>query len=151
MELLSSVFEKNGLLVAFVVVGALMLLSGWLSKTLTRGRLHGSAIAIIFGLALAYWGGVTTGGDHGLADFAVFSGLALMGGSMLRDFAIVSTAFGVDLKEIKRSGVTGVLSILLGVVVSFVVGASVAAAFGYRDAESLVTSAQVLPPTSSVR
>lgn len=139
MELLSSVFEKNGLLVAFVVVGALMLLSGWLSKTLTRGRLHGSAIAIIFGLVLAYWGGVTTGGDHGLADFAVFSGLALMGGSMLRDFAIVSTAFGVDLKEIKRSGVTGVLSILLGVVVSFVVGASVAAAFGYRDAESLVT------------
>ncbi|KAA0093138.1 malonate transporter subunit MadM [Mycolicibacterium sp. P1-18] len=139
MELLSSVFEKNGLLVAFVVVGALMLLSGWLSKTLTRGRLHGSAIAIIFGLALAYWGGTVTGGEHGLADFAVFSGLALMGGSMLRDFAIVSTAFGVDLREIKRSGVTGVLSILLGVAVSFIVGASVAAAFGYRDAESLAT------------
>ena len=57
---MSSVFEENGLLVAFVVVGALMLLSGWLSKTLTRGRLHGSAIAIIFGLALAYWGGVAT-------------------------------------------------------------------------------------------
>ena len=139
MELLSSVFEKNGLLVAFVVVGALMLLSGFLSKTLTRGRLHGSAIAIILGLALAYWGGVATGGEHGLADFAVFSGMALMGGAMLRDFAIVSTAFGVDLKEIKRSGLTGVLSILLGVVVSFIVGASVAAAFGYRDAESLAT------------
>lgn len=139
MELLSSVFEKNGLLVAFVVVGALMLLSGFLSKTLTRGRLHGSAIAIILGLALAYWGGVATDGEHGIADFAVFSGLALMGGSMLRDFAIVSTAFGVDLREIKRSGLTGVLSILLGVVVSFIVGASVAAAFGYRDAESLAT------------
>lgn len=139
MELLSSVFEKNGLLVAFVVVGALMLLSGFLSKTLTRGRLHGSAIAIILGLALAYWGGVATGGEHGLADVAVFSGLALMGGAMLRDFAIVSTAFGVDLREIKRSGLTGVLSILLGVGVSFVVGASVAAAFGYRDAESLAT------------
>ena len=102
MELLSSVFEKNGLLVAFVVVGALMLLSGFLSRTLTRGRLHGSAIAIIVGLALAYWGGVVTGGDHGLADFAVFSGLGLMGGAMLRDFvfiddvarAIVSAATG---------------------------------------------------------
>jgi malonate transporter MadM subunit len=139
MELLSSVFEKNGLLVAFVVVGALMLLSGFLSRTLTRGRLHGSAIAIIVGLALAYWGGVVTGGDHGLADFAVFSGLGLMGGAMLRDFAIVSTAFGVDLKEIRRSGVAGALSILLGVVVSFIVGACVAAAFGYRDAESLAT------------
>lgn len=139
MELLSSVFEKNDLLVAFVVVGALTLLAGFLSKTLTRGRLHGSAIAIIFGLALAYWGGTVTGGEKGVADFAVLSGLALLGGSMLRDFAIVSTAFGVDLKEIKRSGITGVLSIILGVTVSFVVGAAIAAAFGYRDAESLVT------------
>ena len=32
MELLNTVFEKNNLLVAFVVVGALMLLSGWLSR-----------------------------------------------------------------------------------------------------------------------
>ncbi|MBY6539895.1 malonate transporter subunit MadM [Rhodococcus sp. BP-349] len=139
MDTVSSVLENNNLLVAFVVVGGLMLLSGWLSKHVTRGRLQGSAIAILVGLALAYWGGVTTGGTHGLADFAVLSGLALMGGSMLRDFAIVSTAFGVDLKEIKRSGLTGVLSILLGVVVSFVVGAAVAWAFGYRDAESLAT------------
>ncbi|MGB3356583.1 MAG: malonate transporter subunit MadM [Mycobacterium sp.] len=139
MDLLNSVFDKNNLLVAFVVVGALVLLSGWLSKTLTRGRLHGSAIAIILGLALAYWGGVVTGGEDGLADVAMFSGLALMGGAMLRDLAIVSTAYGVDLQEIRRSGLAGALSILLGVVVSFIVGASVAAAFGYRDAESLAT------------
>lgn len=139
METISSALQANDLLVAFVVVGALMLLSGWLSKNLTRGRLHGSAIAIILGLGLAYWGGVTTGGTHGLADFALLSGLALMGGSMLRDFAIVSTAFGVDLKEIKRSGVTGVLAILLGVLVSFIVGAAIAWAFGYRDAASLAT------------
>ena len=129
MELLNTVFEKNNLLVAFVVVGALMLLSGWLSRSLTRGRLHGSAIAIILGLALAYWGGVVTGGEDGLADIAMFSGLALMGGAMLRDLAIVSTAYGVDLQEIKRSGLTGAMSIVLGVVVSFIVGAAVAAAF----------------------
>lgn len=139
MDVLSTVFEKNNLLVAFVVVGALMLLSGWLSKSFTRGRLHGSAIAIVLGLALAYWGGAVTGGEHGLANFAVFSGLALMGGAMLRDLAIVSTAYGVDLQEIKRSGLAGALSIVLGVVVSFIVGAAIAAAFGYRDAESLAT------------
>ena len=139
MELLNTVFEKNNLLVAFVVVGALMLLSGWLSRSLTRGRLHGSAIAIILGLALAYWGGVVTGGEDGLADIAMFSGLALMGGAMLRDLAILSTAYCVDLQEIKRSGLTGAMSIVLGVVVSFIVGAAVAAAFGYRDAESLAT------------
>lgn len=139
MDLLSSVLEDNGLLVAFIVVGAMMLVSGWLSKTLTRGRLHGSAIAIILGLALAYWGGTVTGGEHGAADFAVLSGLGLMGGAMLRDFAIVSTAFGVDLKEIKKAGLAGGLSILLGVLVSFVIGAAIAAAFGYTDAKSMAT------------
>ncbi|WP_433715964.1 malonate transporter subunit MadM [Nocardia sp. CA-084685] len=139
MNTISSVFERNGLLTAFVVVGALVLISGWLSQKLTHGRLQGSAIAIILGLALAFWGGKVTGADHGLADFAVLSGLGLMGGSMLRDFAIVSTAYGVDLREIKRAGLAGALSIVLGVVVSFVIGAAIAAAFGYTDAKSMTT------------
>lgn len=139
MERLVSLFEDNGLIVAFTVIGALVLVSGWLSKMLTRGRLQGSAIAIMLGLVLAYWGGSVTGGEHGLADFAALSGLGLMGGAMLRDFAIVSTAYGVDLREIRRAGLTGVLSIVLGVLISFLVGAVVAALFGYTDAASLAT------------
>ncbi|MFG2921770.1 malonate transporter subunit MadM [Streptomyces sp. NPDC048305] len=139
MDAFLSVCEDNGLVVAFALVGALVLLSGWLSKKLTRGRLQGSAVAIVLGLALAYWGGSVTGGEHGLADFASLSGLSLMGGAMLRDLAIVSTAYGVDLKEIKRAGLAGGLSILLGVLVSFAVGAAVAAMFGYSDAASLAT------------
>lgn len=139
MDTIASVLEDNDLLVAFAAVGVLMLVSGWMSRGLTRGRLHGSAIAIILGLALAGWGGATTGGEDGLADLAIFGGLGILGGSMLRDFAIVSTAYGVDLSVIRRSGATGVLSILLGVVVSFIVGAVVAAAFGYTDAESMAT------------
>ncbi|MES4904293.1 MULTISPECIES: malonate transporter subunit MadM [unclassified Streptomyces] len=139
MDRFTSVFEDNGLLVAFGLVGALMLAGGWLSKTLTRGRLQGSAIAILLGLVLAYWGGTVTDGEHGLADFSALSGLSLMGGAMLRDFAIVSTAYGVDLKVIKRAGLSGGLSILLGVVISFVIGAVIAAFFGYTDAKSLAT------------
>ncbi|MEV6261397.1 malonate transporter subunit MadM [Streptomyces sp. NPDC051784] len=139
MDAFLSVCEDNGLVVAFALVGALVLLSGWLSEKLTRGRLQGSAVAIVLGLALAYWGGSVTGGEHGLADFASLSGLSLMGGAMLRDLAIVSTAYGVDLKEIKRAGLAGGLSILLGVLVSFAVGAAVAAMFGYSDAASLAT------------
>jgi len=139
MDLFVSVFEDNGLLVAFALVGGLMLVSGWLSKKLTRGRLHGSAIAILLGLVLAYWGGTATGGETGLADFAVLSGLGVMGGAMLRDFAIVSTAYGVDLEQIKRAGPAGALSILLGVLVSFVAGSVIAAAFGYTDAASMAT------------
>ncbi|MCU4747607.1 malonate transporter subunit MadM [Streptomyces sp. G-5] len=139
LDRFASVFENNGLLVAFALVGALMLVSGWLSKTLTRGRLQGSAIAILLGLALAYWGGSVTDGEAGLAGFAALSGLSVMGGAMLRDFAIVSTAYGVDLRTIKRAGVAGALSILLGVLVSFAAGALIAAAFGYTDAKSMAT------------
>ncbi|MCH8560826.1 malonate transporter subunit MadM [Nesterenkonia sp. DZ6] len=139
MDIIADVLERNGLLFAFVVVGALMMISGWLSKTLTRGRLQGSAIAIMLGLVLAYFGGINTGGEAGMADIAIFSGLGLMGGAMLRDFAIVATAYGVDLDEIKKAGAAGVLALLAGIVVSFVVGAAVAAAFGYTDPASMAT------------
>lgn len=139
MDIIADVLERNGLLFAFVVVGALMMISGWLSKTLTRGRLQGSAIAIMLGLVLAYFGGINTGGEAGMADIAIFSGLGLMGGAMLRDFAIVATAYGVDLEEIKKAGAAGVVALIAGIVVSFVVGAAVAAAFGYTDPESMAT------------
>src|SRR5699024_7280779 len=83
MELLTDFLENNGLIVAFAIVGILMLIAGGISKALTRGRLQGSAIAIIVGLILAYVGGAVTGGDSGIADITMFSGMSLMGGSML--------------------------------------------------------------------
>lgn len=139
MELIANVFIKNGLLFAFVVVGAVMWLSYYASHHLTRGRLHGSAVAIIAGLVLAYIGGVFSGGTKGIADIPLFAGLGVMGGAMLRDFAIVSTAYGVDLAEIRKSGLVGVLSLFLGIFLSFIVGAVVALMFGYTDAVSMTT------------
>ena len=139
MELISNVLVKNGLLFAFVVVGAMMWVSYYASHHLTRGRLHGSAVAIILGLILAYVGGVMTGGKKGLADLTLFAGMGIMGGSMLRDFAIVSTAYGVDLGLIRKAGVTGVVSLVLGIVLSFIVGGVVALMFGYTDAVSMTT------------
>lgn len=67
MELISDVLIKNGLLFAFVIVGAMMWISYYASHHLTAGRLHGSAVAIILGLVLAYVGGVMTGGKKGLS------------------------------------------------------------------------------------
>ncbi|MDA1036021.1 MAG: malonate transporter subunit MadM, partial [Chloroflexi bacterium] len=67
------------------------------------------------------------------------SGMGLMGGAMLRDFAIVATAFGVRMEEFVKGGLMGVLSLFVGVVSAFVVGGSVAFAFGYRDAVSITT------------
>ncbi len=139
LDTVVSVLEDLDLLVAFVVVAVIMIVSGWLSKTLTKGRLQASAIAIVLGLVLAYFGGLATGGKKGISDIAIFGGMALLGGSMLRDFAIVATAYGIDVRELKRSGLPGALSLIIGVVLSFIVGAGVALAFGYRDAESIAT------------
>jgi malonate transporter MadM subunit len=137
------IFEKaardNGLITGFAVVGLVMLLSGSLSRHLTFGRVQGSAIAILLGLALAYIGGRMTGGTRGLADVTFFGGIGLLGGSMLRDFAIVATACEVQPTEARRAGWIGFVALLLGTVLPFVVGVAIARAFGYTDAVSLTT------------
>lgn len=58
---------------------------------------------------------------------------------MFRDFAIVATAFGVDLKNLREAGMIGALSIVLGVILSFFIGAIVAVLFGYNDPVSITT------------
>ncbi len=131
--------RANGLIFAFALVGVVVWISYVLSDRLTAGRVHGSAIAIVIGLVLAYVGGAVTGGKAGIADVELFAGVGILGGAMLRDFAIVSTAFGARLEDMKAAGVVGAVSILLGVIVSFVIGAFVAVAFGYRDAVSITT------------
>lgn len=139
LEALAGVLTKYSLVTAFAVVGATVWFSYVLSSRLTHGQIHGSAIAIFFGLVLAYYGGVSTGGKKGIADIEVLSGIGLMGGAMLRDLAIVATAYGVSLDEFRRTGVSGIVSLMAGIFVSFFVGAAVAWSFGYRDAVSLTT------------
>ena len=133
------VVKSNGLVTAFVIVGVLTWISYSASKYLTKGRIHGSAIAIVIGLVLAYVGGEVTGGKKGIADVTFFSGIGLMGGAMLRDFCIIATAYGIKLEELKKAGLAGVLALVIGVFLSFVVGGVVAWGFGYRDAVSLTT------------
>lgn len=139
LESLAAVLTKNSLITAFAFVGILVWLSYELSARLTRGHIHGSAIAITLGLVLAYAGGVATGGSQGIADFSLLAGVGVMGGAMFRDFAIVATAFGADLEALKKAGLVGAASVVIGVVVSFVVGAIVAVSFGYTDAVSIST------------
>ena len=139
MEIIENVFVRNSLIVAFAAVGVVMWFSYFLADRLTNGRIHGSAIAIALGLVAAYFGGVATGGNTGVADVALLGGIGLMGGGMMRDFAIVATAFGVHLSELKKAGMAGVISIFAGVIVSFVVGAAIAVMFGYTDAAEITT------------
>ena len=139
LDTLIDVFVKNGLITAFLFVGILVWLSYEISARLTRGHIHGSAIAIAIGLVLAYVGGSITGGSQGLADFSVLTGVGIMGGAMFRDFAIVATAFGAELEALKKAGVVGAASVVIGVVLSFVVGAVVAVSFGYTDPVAIST------------
>ena len=139
LDSLQRVLSANSLITAFMFVGTIIWLSYLISARLTRGQVHGSAIAIALGLVLAWYGGLTTGGNTGLADIPLFAGIGIMGGAMFRDFAIVATAFGADLGALKRAGFVGAISIVIGVVVSFLIGGIVAVSFGYTDPIAVTT------------
>ncbi len=139
IDTLTNVLTKNSLITSFAFVGILVWVSYWISTKLTRGHIHGSAIAITIGLVLAFVGGTATGGSRGLADLELLAGIGVLGGAMFRDFAIVATAFGADLDELKKAGLVGAASVVIGVVLSFFVGAVVAFAFGFTDPVSIST------------
>jgi malonate transporter MadM subunit len=134
MEIIEKLATKNGLVFAFLVVGVIMWVSYWLSRTFTRNKIPGAAIAIAAGLVLAYWGG-----EKGIADKPLFAGMALLGGSMMRDFSIVATAMGASFSEIKRAGLAGTLALFVGVFISFFVGGSIGYLMGYTDPKSIAT------------
>jgi len=139
MDAIAKLLEANALLTAFAAVGIVMWTAHVVAKHLTFGRIHGSAIAILLGLAAAFVAGLHTGGDKGVADIKILSGIGLLGGAMIRDFAIVATAFEVDVVEARKAGLMGIVALVLGTVLPFAVGVAVALAFGYRDAVSLAT------------
>ena len=129
-----ALLEKNGLIFAFLVVGIIMYGSYVISKRITKSRIPGAAIAMSVGLIIAYFGG-----EKGIASVPAFSGMALLGGSMMRDFAIVGTAMGASFTEIKKTGLPGLLSLVLGTIIAFFVGGSIGYFMGYTDAKSFAT------------
>ncbi len=134
MEILEPIFAKNGLIVAFLFVGALMLLFNWFSKNVLNNRIPGVALAILAALVIAYFGG-----EKGIASYPMFAGMALLGGSMLRDFTVVATAMGASFEELKKTGLIGVLSLFIGVTVTFFLGVIIGYGMGYTDPVDLTT------------
>ncbi|WP_246542860.1 malonate transporter subunit MadM [Fusibacter paucivorans] len=137
-EIITTLFSKFPLVGAIGAVAIIMAFSYWFANLIGQKRM-GSAIAIVISLALAFVAGKTTGGAKGISDVTYFSGFALLGGSMLRDYAIVSTAFGVKLENLKKAGLPGVVSLLIGVAFSFFVGVIIAVALGYNNAVDAAT------------
>lgn len=138
-DTLTSLLAKNGFVLALCITGIIMYLSNLASASIFRNKIPGAAIAILAGLLLAYIGGTITEGNAGISDIPAFSGFSLLGGSMFRDFTIVATALGASMAIIKKTGMAGLLSLLLGVVVTFMAGALIAYAMGYQDAASITT------------
>ncbi|MEY2595467.1 MAG: hypothetical protein RL634_990 [Bacteroidota bacterium] len=129
-------FLKNGFVLSFMLVGIMMFITQFISDKILKNKIPGVALAIALGLILASFGG-----KAGIADIPLFSGMALLGGSMLRDFAIVSTAFGASMQEIKKAGWVGVVSLFVGVFFNFTVGVIIANMFGYTDPGDIATLA----------
>ncbi|MBR2500397.1 MAG: malonate transporter subunit MadM [Clostridia bacterium] len=141
LNIITELFVDNAFVMSFLIVGIISIFSNFVSAKITRGKIHNSAIAIFLGLILAYIGGKATGGSKGLSDVSVFAGLGILGSSSLRDFAIVATSYGAKISEIKKCGVIGIVSLLVGVFTAFLSGALVAICFGYTDAVSVSTIA----------
>lgn len=138
MDTINTIFTAYGLVGAFIVITAVMLMGYGIAKGVKQQRM-GSAIAILLALVLAYIGGTITGGSSGVSDIAAFSGIALLGGAMLRDYTIISTAYGVDVSNLKKAGLAGIISLLVGIVVSFVIGGVIAYLCGYTSAVDVAT------------
>ena len=134
MEIINNIIGKNGLVFAFLCVGVIMLISFWVSKRVTNNKIPGVAISIIIGLSLAF-----LGDEKGISNIPLFTGLALLGGPMLRDFAVVATAMSADFSKIKQAGLAGLVSLLIGVFISFSIGILVGLSLGYTNIESLTT------------
>ncbi|MDN3204437.1 malonate transporter subunit MadM [Algoriphagus sediminis] len=131
---LEQIFTKNGLIVAFLIVGILMLFFNWFSRNVLNNRIPGVALAILAALVIAYFGG-----EKGIASYPLFAGMALLGGSMLRDFTVVATAMGASFDELKKTGLVGVLSLFIGVSITFFIGVVIGYLMGYTDPVSLTT------------
>ncbi|MEY2595308.1 MAG: malonate transporter subunit MadM [Bacteroidota bacterium] len=134
MQPITQLIAKHDLIVAFLFVGIVMYVSFWFSKRILRGKIPGAAIAITAGLVIAYFGG-----KKGIADFPLFAGMAVLGGSMMRDFSIVSTAMGASMREIRKTGWVGIISLLLGISTSFFIGGLIGYFMGYHELKSIAT------------
>lgn len=139
MDVIEKVFVQYNIVMSFLFVGLIIFAARRLAS-LTRGRVDYTAIAMIMGLALAYVGGVVSGqGKGGLSNIPMFSGLAIFGGAMFRDYAIIATAIGARWEEIKKAGLAAICSLFVGILSAYTIGVVIAKSFGFTNPIELAT------------
>ncbi len=138
LDFILAKFSKYSLVAAILIV-SLVIFACYRLAVVVKQKRMGSAFAIIVALIAAYIVGKITGGKSGVADITALSGFSLLGGSMLRDYTIIATAYGVDLNNLKKAGLVGAVALFVGVFFSFFVGALLAYAMGYHDPVDITT------------
>jgi len=139
MEVFNVLIGKSGLIWAFLIVAIALGLGMWINTKLIKKRLTPFMVAMLIALVASGIVGMVTGASKGFASIPIFAGLAVMGGSMLRDWCIVATAYGAKISELKKGGVTAGVALFIGVIWSFIIGVAIALAFGYRTPVDLTT------------
>ena len=119
-ECLMKVISGYGLISGFAIIGATMWISYWLSDKLTKGRLHGSAVAILIGAT-----GFGVSVDE-LKRAGMVGVLALFIGVLASFVAGVAVAFAfgyTDAVSLTTIG-TGAVTYIVGPVTGAAIGAS---------------------------
>ncbi len=137
-KVLNSIIGRDNFVLAFGFVALLMLVAYTVAKLIKQQKM-GSAFAIILALVAAFVAGKITGGTKGMADFPIFAGFLILGGSALRDYTIVSTAYGVKIENLKKAGLAGTIALFVGVFFSFFVGTIIARILGFTDPKEITT------------
>lgn len=161
MTVFMKMAASYGLVGSFILV-AVVMFAGYTLANLIGQKRMGSAFAIFFALVVAYIGGVISHGQQaaygadvitsvskGITDvkyvtesgavYAIFAGIGTLGGGMMRDYAIISTAWGVKWENIVKAGVAGFVALIFGLLISYLCGVGIGYAFGYRSAVDLAT------------
>ena len=153
MTIFAKMASGYGLVGSFILTAVVTFLGYKIAELIGQKRM-GSAFAILLALVVAYIGGVIalTSASKGITDvvyavgsgdslkkYAIFGGIGILGGGMMRDFAIISTAWGIDPKNLVKAGLAGIVALALGLLFSFVIGVVVGLVFGYRDVYELAT------------
>jgi len=139
IDIFKELVTKNGLVWSFLIVGLIYYISTYVNKYIFREKSNTFTIAMIIAMIISAIAGLYTGKSKGLADVKLFAGVGLLGGAMLRDYAIVATAYGAKIEEIKKGGLMAVISLLIGVVGSYIIGVIIAILFGITDVKDIAT------------
>ncbi len=161
MAIFAKMASSYGLVGSFILVTVVMM-AGYSLAGLIHQKRMGAAFSILLALVVAWVGGVIANGQqaaygaelissvsHGITDvkfitqsgsfLAIFGGIGILGGGMMRDYTIISTAWGVKGENIIKAGLAGFIALLLGLIISYLSGVGIGYAFGYRDPYELAT------------